>query len=76
MIGLTSSSETDNAVLQQKFQNLESEREKLISNYEAEINNLRENNEHLTKAFEDNKVSTAYNYEQLRRELDNSTTEL
>ena len=55
---------------------MESEREKLISNYEAEINNLRENNEHLTKAFEDNKVSTAYNYEQLRRELDNSTTEL
>ena len=45
LIGLTSTGETEKAVLQQKFYNLESEREKLISNYEAEINNLRENNE-------------------------------
>jgi len=55
---------------------LEQEREKLIANYEAEINNLRDNNDHLTKGLEDNKVNNAYSYEQLRRELDNSTTEL
>ena len=55
---------------------MEQEREKLISNYEAEINSLRDNNEHLTKGLEDNKVNNAYSYEQLRRELDNSTTEL
>ena len=55
---------------------MEQEREKLIANYEAEINNLRDNNDHLTKGLEDNKVNNAYSYEQLRRELDNSTTEL
>lgn len=76
LIQLTSSGETEQAVLQQKFQNLEQEREKLISNYEAEINYLRDANEHMTKNMEDSKVSTAYSYEQLRRELDNSTTEL
>ena len=76
LISLTSSSETEKAVLNQKFANLEQEREKLISNYEAEINHLRDNNEHLTKGLEDNKVSNAYSYEQLRRELDNSSTEL
>ena len=30
----------------------------------------------MTKQMEDGKVSSAYNYEQLRRELDNSTMEL
>ena len=55
---------------------MEQEREKLIQNYEAEIGNLREANENMTKQVEDNKVSNAYSYEQLRRELDNSTTEL
>ena len=48
----------------------------MISNYEAEIQNLRDNNDTLSKNLEDGKVSSAYNYEQLRRELDNSTTEL
>lgn len=76
LISLMSNSETEKAVLNQKFANLEQEREKLIANYEAEINHLRDNNEHLTKGLEDNKVSNAYNYEQLRRELDNSSTEL
>ena len=45
LIGLTSTGETEKAVLQQKFSNLEQEREKLIQNYEAEIGNLRESNE-------------------------------
>jgi len=76
LIGLTSTGETEKAVLHQKFANLESEREKLIQNYESEIHNLRDANEHLTKALEDSKVNSAYSYEQLRRELDNSTTEL
>jgi len=48
----------------------------LITNYEAEIQSLRENNDHLNKNFEENKVTNAYSYEQIRRELDNSTTEL
>ena len=48
----------------------------MISNYEAEINYLRDANEHMTKNMEDSKVSTAYSYVKLRRELDNSTTEL
>ena len=30
----------------------------------------------MTKQLEDSKVNSAYSYEQLRRELDNSTTEL
>ena len=34
---MTSTGETEKAVLQQKFSNLEQEREKLIQNYEAEI---------------------------------------
>lgn len=76
LIGLTSTGETEKAVLQQKFFNLEAEREKLISNYEGEISNLRDNNEHLTKLLEDSKVNSAYSYEQIRRELDNSSTEL
>jgi len=62
--------------LAQKFANLESEREKLIQNYEAEISSLRDANEQMTKQLEDSKVSSAYSHEQLRRELDNSTTEL
>ena len=76
LIGLTSTGETEKAVLQQKFYNLESEREKLISNYEAEIGNLRDSNETMAKQLEDSKVNNAYSHEQLRRELDNSTTEL
>ncbi len=63
-------------MLNQKFSNLEQEREKLISNYEAEIQSLRESNDTMAKQLEDSKVSSAYSYEQLRRELDNSTTEL
>ena len=55
---------------------MEQEREKLISNYEAEIQTLRESNDTMAKQLEDSKVSSAYSYEQLRRELDNSTTEL
>ena len=62
--------------MNQKFSNLEQEREKLISNYEAEIQTLRESNDTMAKQLEDSKVSSAYSYEQLRRELDNSTTEL
>ena len=46
---MTSTGETEKAVLQQKFSNLEQEREKLIQNYEAEINNLRESNEAMSK---------------------------
>jgi len=76
LIGLTSTGETERAVLQLKFANLEQEREKLISNYEGEIQNLRDNNEQMTKSVEDGKVNSAYNYEQVRRELDNSTMEL
>ena len=76
LIGLTSTGETERAVLNQKFSNLEQEREKLISNYEAEIQTLRESNDTMAKQLEDSKVSSAYSYEQLRRELDNSTTEL
>ena len=76
LIGLTSTGETERAVLQQKFANLEQEREKLITNYETEISSLRDANEAMTKQMEDGKVSSAYNYEQLRRELDNSTMEL
>ena len=30
----------------------------------------------MNKNFEENKVTNAYSYEQIRRELDNSTTEL
>jgi len=37
---------------------------------------LRESNDQMTKSMEDSKVNSAYNYEQLRRELDNSTMEL
>jgi len=74
--GLTSTGDTERAVLQQKFANLEQEREKLISNYEAEITTLRDSNESMGKNMEDGKVSSAYNYEQIRRELDNSTMEL
>lgn len=55
---------------------MEQEREKLITNYETEISSLRDANEAMTKQMEDGKVSSAYNYEQLRRELDNSTMEL
>ena len=76
LIGLTSTGETERAVLQQKFSSLEKEREKMISNYEAEIQTLRENNDSMSKQIEEGKVSSAYNQEQLRRELDNSTMEL
>ena len=76
LIGLTSTGETERAVLQQKFTSLEKEREKMISNYEAEIQTLRENNDSMSKQIEEGKVSSAYNQEQLRRELDNSTMEL
>ena len=62
--------------MNQKFANLEQEREKLIANYEAEIQNLRESNDALGKSFEDTKVNSAYSYEQLRRELDSAQTEL
>lgn len=55
---------------------MEQEREKLIANYEAEILNLREQNDSLGKSYEDTKVSSAYSYEQLRRELDTAQTEL
>lgn len=37
LIGMISQGETERAVLQQKFANLEQEREKLISNYETEV---------------------------------------
>ena len=37
LINITSETEKDRAVLNQKFSNLEQEREKLIANYEAEI---------------------------------------
>ena len=49
LIGMTSTGETEKAVLQQKFSNLEQEREKLIQNYEAEISNLRESNDSMSK---------------------------
>ena len=49
LIGLTSTGETERAVLQQKFSSLEKEREKMISNYEAEIQTLRENNDSMSK---------------------------
>ena len=73
---MTSTGETEKAVLAQKFQNLEQEREKLIQNYEAEITKLREENETVVKANEELKVGGAFNQEQLRRELDNSSTEI
>lgn len=63
LINKTSESETERAVLNQKFANLEQEREKLIITYENEINNLRNSNEVLSKNFEDAKMSNAYNYE-------------
>merc|ERR1719246_112446 len=50
--GLTSTGDTERAVLQQKFANLEQEREKLISNYEAEITTLRDSNESMGKNME------------------------
>ena len=76
LINKTSEAETERAVLNQKFANLEQEREKLIANYENEIHNLRDQNENMVKNFEDSKVNNAFNYEQLRRDYDTVTTEL
>ena len=76
LINVTSENEKDRAVLNQKFANLEQEREKLIATYEGEIQSLRDQNDALGKNFEDSKVNNAYSYEQLRRELDAAQTEL
>ena len=76
LINVTSENEKDRAVLNQKFANLEQEREKLIATYEGEIQSLRDQNDALGKNFEDSKVNNAYSYEQLRRELDGAQTEL
>ena len=62
--------------MNQKFANLEQEREKLIATYEGEIQSLRDQNDALGKNYEDSKVNNAYSYEQLRRELDGAQTEL
>ena len=76
LINVTSENEKDRAVLNQKFANLEQEREKLIATYEGEIQSLRDQNDALGKNYEDSKVNNAYSYEQLRRELDGAQTEL
>ena len=76
LITKTTQAETERAVLIQKHKNLEDEREKLIGNYEAEIQNLQEQNLGLTKQHEDSQLINANSYEQLRREHDNMQTEL
>ena len=63
LINVTSENEKDRAVLNQKFANLEQEREKLIATYEGEIQSLRDQNDALGKNFEDSKVSNAYSHE-------------
>ena len=55
LINVTSENEKDRAVLNQKFANLEQEREKLIATYEGEIQSLRDQNDALGKNFEDSK---------------------
>ena len=76
LITKTTQAETERAVLIQKHKNLEDEREKLIGNYEAEIQNLQEQNMALTRQHEDAQLSNASSYEQLRREHDMMATEL
>ena len=76
LINKTGEAETEKAVLNQKFNTLEQEREKLIANYESEIDKLRTVNDSLQKNFEDSKLVNASSYEHIRRELENSQTDL
>ena len=76
LINITSEAEKDRAVLNQKFANLEQEREKLITNYEHEIEKLRDSNDLLSKDAEESKLYSSHQYEGLRRDFESSQTEL
>lgn len=60
--------ERERAVLLEKHQNLEGQREELIKNYEGEMGKLRETNEQLTMALSSDKQAIQEEVEKWRRE--------
>ena len=72
----TSTSEKEIAVLTQKLQTLEEDNAKLMKTYEQEVDALRRDKDELSKNHEESTLSGAASYEQIKRELEMSQSEL